>query len=79
MATTEIVKFEPKNTPVPAWEVFSNAQLLALYGKVLRVYAKNSNVMDWDPDSDEYTLARRMRQEIVRRVGDYWLTKWHQS
>lgn len=76
MAGKELVKVE---AAVPGWDIFSDSQLMALYGKVVRTYAKHISAIDWDIDDNEFALARRMRQELVRRVGDAWLTKWHQA
>lgn len=59
--------------------LLNTKQLRALYGAVIRKYAENDNFFTFDIDHEAYGLAKKMRQEITRRIGDGWLTVYHQA
>lgn len=85
MAGKEVVRYEATTEAVrvpssgPTFDIFNDVQLRALYGQVMRVFAAKSTFIDFDPDADEYELSRKLRQELVRRRGDGWLTRWHRA
>lgn len=81
MTGKEVVKYERPEVPAkgPTFDVFSDVQLRSLYGAVLRKYAEGRDFIDFSIDEQEYELAKKMRQELVRRVGDTWLTVWHRA
>ena len=72
LAETIIIE-EDKDNQFP---LLNNLQLRALYGMVIRKYASAENVHTFDVDDEAYRLGRRMRQELTRRSGDGWLTRY---
>lgn len=74
MAGEVVILEEEKDNMFP---LLNTLQLRALYGAVVRKYAEKDNIHTFDVDDEAYGLARRMRQELTRRVGDGWLVKYY--
>lgn len=59
--------------------LLNDVQLRALYGQVIRTYAKGDNFHTFNVEDEAYGLGRKMRQELTRRNGDGWLTRYFES
>lgn len=70
-----------ENDPANAFPVLTTLQLRGLYGAVIRNIVSVQNFADYNPHNDSvmWNVASKMREEITRRAGDTWLTKWHSA